>query len=89
MHSGNFECAFCNFCGKDLEQLETHLHTCERYTCTCCKPTQNMYKISDLKAHLSTKHEKHLNSVEILHVKLDRKNPQEISTRRVTGSYFF
>ena len=55
-HSGNFECALCGFAGKDLEQLETHIHTCERFNCTYCKPETTFYNIPDLKSHLSTQH---------------------------------
>ena len=90
-HSGNFECALCGFTGADLVHLETHLHTCERYTCTHgnCKPNNNFLNISDLKSHLSDKHQKHLKHTEIDHIKMDRKNPDKVSNRTISDSYFF
>ena len=65
--------------------------SCERYTCTRgnCKPNNNFLNIPDLKLHLSDKHQKHLKHTEIDHIKMDRKNPDKISNRTISGSYFF
>ena len=32
----NFECDLCDYTAKDLEILDTHLITCEIYTCAIC-----------------------------------------------------
>ena len=88
-HSGNFECALCGFSGSDLEHLETHLHTCERFTCTYCHKNTTFSNIPDLKSHLSSQHPKHLKHTEILHIKMDRKDSEKVSTRTVYASYFF
>ena len=37
-HSGKFECAICDYEGKNKEDLNTHLHTCETFTCDYCFP---------------------------------------------------
>ena len=36
-HSENFECALCDHKDKSLENLETHLFTCEILLCDDCK----------------------------------------------------
>ena len=63
-HSGNFECTICDFEGKNEEDLNTHLHTCETFTCDYCFPKIKVKTMSDLVAHLQSKHSKHLNKYE-------------------------
>jgi hypothetical protein len=73
-HSGNFECALCGFTGKDISDLDTHLHTCETFTCRYCLPAEETFSmISDVKTHLSNKHPKHIKHTDIEHIQMDRK----------------
>ena len=90
-HSGNFECAMCGFSGVDLEHLETHLHehTFERFTCNYCHPKTTFPNITDLKSHLSSQHPKHLKHTDMIHIKMDRKNSNKVTSRTFKGSHFF
>ena len=71
-HSADYECGLCDFKATNLENLETHLSTCEIYECEGCyfRVTQ----ICDMKSHMETKHEKY--NVRIWHVKVDRNNDE-------------
>ena len=89
-HSGNFECALCGFTGKDISDLDTHLHTCETFTCRYCLPAEETFSmISDVKTHLSNKHPKHIKHTDIEHIQMDRKNSERVSKKVFRGSYFF
>ena len=58
-HSGNFKCVICGFTAKDEDHLNTHLHTCETYTCDFCFPDRvTVTYLSDMIKHLKIKHEK-------------------------------
>ena len=87
VHSGNFECALCGFSGKDIEDLETHLHTCETFTCTNCEETFKY--VSDVKSHLTNKHPKHIKHTTIKQFLMDRKNSDKVSRKEFRGSYLF
>ena len=49
-HSGNFECGICGFVGKDSENLEDQLQTCEMFKCSKCDLT--FKNLKTLKQHL-------------------------------------
>ena len=55
-HSEHFECGLCDFKANTLENLETHLTTCEIYDCDLCY--FRVKKMSDIKTHMNEKHEK-------------------------------
>ena len=76
-HSSNFECGLCDFKAKDLENLETHISTCEIYECNNCyfRVTQ----ICEIKIHMLEKHESE--NVLILHGKQDRSNEEKIDCK--------
>ena len=52
----NFECGLCGYFGNDLENLELHQFTCEKFTCTHCDLT--FKNIGEVKSHLSQEHPK-------------------------------
>ena len=87
-HSGNFKCVICGFSEKDEEHLNTHLHTCETFTCDYCFPDRVCVKnLPDLIKHLKIKHEKHLKTTTITHTKMDRNNIDKVSQNKVKSSY--
>ena len=85
-HSGNFECALCEFKGKDVEDLETHLHTCQKFICDC-RAKLSFSNLPDLKSHLSSQHKKDLPSTYIELIQMDRQNSENISI--IEGLTFF
>ena len=64
-HSGNFECALCGFFARDEDHLNIHLHTCEIFECSICKPKIIMKNISAVSSHLSSKHTENLHNINI------------------------
>ena len=86
-HSGNFECGLCGYKGEDIDSLETHIHTCETYTCKYCEIT--FQNITDMKSHLSSRHPKHIKHTDIDHIKMDRKNSEKVSINTLPGNYLF
>ena len=84
IHSGNFEFGLCGFVSKDEDHLNTHLHTCETFTCSYCTPTL----VSEVTSHLSFKHAKNSKDINIIHIKMDRKDPNTVSRREVSGAFF-
>ena len=87
-HSGYFECAFCEYSAKDEEGLNTHLHTCETFTCEVCEPKFMVKKLPDLITHLLSNHSNNLKNTNIIHIKMDRKNVDKVSRRTVSSEYF-
>ena len=73
-HYDTLECGLCDFKSKDIENLETHISTCEIYECDQCY--FRVTKIYDIKTHMTEKHE--TDNVKILHGKQDRNNEEEI-----------
>ena len=53
-HGENFECGLCDYTSKDLETLETHLRTCEIYTCRICD--EKIIQFTNIKTHFKEKH---------------------------------
>ena len=54
-HSEHFDCGLCDFKAKTLDNLEIHIKTCKVYECTDCY--FRVKKISQIKAHMNSKHE--------------------------------
>ena len=73
-HSENFECGLCDFEGKDKENLDIHLTTCESYLCGLCEDKIKM--LTDVKEHFNIKHSKSKTSsfYGVTHVKPSRQN---------------
>ena len=87
-HLGNFECAICGFTAENEDHLNTHLHTCETYTCDYCLHSKFMVKtLPELVAHLKNKHPKHLMKTTIIHTKMARSDVDKVSQREVGSSY--
>ena len=55
-----------------MEDLDTHISTCEAYECERCY--FRVKHISELKSHVEEKHKKW--NVRIWHVKVDRNNEE-------------
>ena len=75
-HSDDFECGLCEYKAGSIENLNTHLSTCESYECDNC--FYRVQHLSHMEAHMIEKHEK-LN-LNIIHGKIDRKNENLIKT---------
>ena len=74
-HTEIFECGLCDFESKTLENLETHLFTCENYICTSCQASET--SISNIKKHIEEFHRPNKNFM-LYHNKLDRNNHEEV-----------
>ena len=78
------------FNGKDITDLDIHIHTCETFNCRYCLPAEETCSmISDVKTHLTNKHPKHIKHTDIEHIQMDRKNSERVSKKVFKGSYFF
>ena len=53
-HNIDFECGLCDYKGKDVEKLETHLSTCEAYLCCECNFRGRF--ISSIRTHMTKEH---------------------------------
>ena len=49
-----YNCGLCDLKFKNIEELETHLNTCEVYKCTVCDTNEK--EISAIKKHMENKH---------------------------------
>ena len=49
VHSENISCGICNLEVKDIETLDIHTFTCERFQCNWCAKSFN--NVSDMKIH--------------------------------------
>ena len=79
-HSENYECGICESVFKSLENLETHLVTCESYECNHCYFTSK--NISIIKRHVLKEHG---NTGELVHMKMSRDNSDQVKVK--TYSY--
>ena len=77
-HSEKFECGLCEYEAENLENLETHLFTCEIFECNKCGLRGKSMK--DIIKHGETEHPEY-KSRWIDHIKMDRKNYTEVSTK--------
>ena len=73
---GNFECGLCEGKFKNLESVETHLHTCEVYECCVC--FKRLKTLSKIKTHIQNEHE---DCEMVIHLKMDRWNEKEVSKK--------
>ena len=87
-HSGYYDCALCGYRARDEESLDTHLFTCETFTCENCDPKFVAKTLPDIKTHLTDEHQNDSRTTNILHLKLDRNNVDKVSHRTVRGTYF-
>ena len=87
-HSEEYECGLCDFKAGSLENLETHLHTCEIYTC-CHYLDNNCRTVTDIKKHLKEKHTNWLKDTFVTHSKISRTDINLVETKRIKGSTFF
>ena len=75
VHADKIECGICEIKPKDIESLETHLHTCEIYQCHQCGKKCKL--LQDIKKYIEESHKKGT----ILHSKMDRDNSAEFSEK--------
>ena len=84
-HSVDFECGLCDYKAKSLENLNTHLTTCESYECDAC-----YFRVKTLKEIENHLQEKHTNeNLNIIHGKLDRKDENFINTSEHSNKDLF
>ena len=88
-HTWHFECALCGFKSKSEDHHNTHLHTCETFTCDHCRPKIAKTNISELMSHLSTEHPKHKKKTDIIYTKMDRKDNNKVSFKTLSSAIFF
>ena len=77
-HTDTFECGLCEQDVGNVENLETHLHTCEIYRCRRCYTKET--KISEIKAHVFRKH-KGIQDTLIDHLKISRTDESEVTSK--------
>ena len=79
-HSDKFECGICEFEVTTLENLKTHLTTCERYKCEHCD--KRYATLTDVKTHLETDRTELWNGLlEIFHLKQNRLDSETIDQK--------
>ena len=71
-HGEKFVCGLCDYIAKSLENLETHLSTCETYVCTICDTI--FTNLSEIKTHFLQNHEAKHRSRFVKHIKQNREN---------------
>ena len=74
-HGEKAECGNCNYEAKNLNDLETHLSTCELYECTPCDRRIPLF--TNIKEHFLTLHKELLQRNSgggIRHYKASREN---------------
>ena len=77
LHSEIISCGVCGFATKEVAALETHLNTCETFTCLECKTMKK--NICDIKDHMKTDHKG--KSAWIRHCQSDRKFSEYFDTK--------
>ena len=73
---GGSECGLCKYRAGTSENLDTHLSTCESYECNDC--FFRVGNLTDIKTHMIEKNVQE--NLEIIHGKVDRKDPNYIKT---------
>ena len=71
-HSETISCGMCMLVVKTEEILETHIVTCEIYSCNECKT--KFTTVSDIKKHIKEKHNG--KNIALTHLKSNRKNSE-------------
>ena len=74
--SEDVECGSCDFCFKELNNLQIHLNTCEIYECGDCYIRYQT--LCELKKHITDEHE---GSTKILQSKMDGNIINEVCTK--------
>ena len=77
-YCGRFECALCGFAEKDEDNLNIHLKT---FTSSLCIPRILVKNVPEVTTHLFTKHTKNSINITIIHIKMDRKDPEVVTMR--------
>ena len=79
-HSDKFECGLCEWEANSLENLETHLNTCEMFQCDNNGCKKRFRLIKDMKEHIKEAHKEYGNGY-LDHLKLDRNNCNEVTEK--------
>ena len=74
-HSENIECGLCDTIFKNIEQLETHLTTCEIFR--CFKSHESFKTLLEMKKHIENEHEER-KFLSVIHIKQSRTNSEQI-----------
>ena len=77
-HLEQYECGICGFETKDIENLNLHLTTCERYKCDHC--AEKFATLTELKNHLKTEQIRDVDT-NIFHIKQNRTNSDAIDKK--------
>ena len=77
----NIECGLCGMEAETLENLETHLASCEVYECEECEIRHT--KLSDIKVHIEEDHSKDKN---FFHLKMHRILKSKVDCKRYSYS---
>ena len=64
------ECGLCEFNSDTLDNLETHLGSCEMYECSVCELRTRFLK--DIKSHIVKEHDE---TKLLYHMKMKRNEP--------------
>ena len=86
-HSEQFECGLCDSVNKDLESLNLHLTTCERYKCTCCD--KFFANLTEVRSHIENKHLKDTKYLTIMHIKQTRVDNEVIDEKEHCAQEIF
>ena len=86
VHSGkcsvdDFECGLCDLKFETLENLETHLTSCEVYECEVCE--EKFKTLNNIKLHLKTNHDK---GNHFFHMKMNRILKERVDCKRYSYS---
>ena len=73
----NFECGLCDLQIETLENLETHLASCEVYECDECEKRHK--NLSDMKHHLENVHNK---NATFFHLKMNRIVKEKVDCKK-------
>ena len=74
--SETFECGLCDEKFNKLNDLETHLNTCEVYECALVECLIRFKTLSDMKNHIAEEHE---DGIAMHHLKMDRTDTSKVS----------
>ena len=85
LHSEDISCGICDLKVKNVEELETHLVTCEVYRCSDCKT--KFSTVSDIKKHINKDHKGR--NVCLTHLKTNRDHFDFIDDNFYTSREFF
>ena len=87
MHSENIVCGICDFVADNLDNLETHLFTCEIYQ--CYYDDEKFKTLSDLKEHVKQEHTENNKHYSFIHAQQGRNSLEQIVCKTYTMSELF